>query len=57
MDSSGAVIAPDVPEAGYSAWGQEVVPALIKSLQSPPQVDIQAEDEPELNVLDWIQTQ
>ena len=40
LDSSGAVAAQDVPEAGYSAWGQEVVPAMFESLQSPPRVDI-----------------
>ena len=57
MDSSGAVAAPDVPGAGYSAWGQEVVPAMFESLQSPPRVDIRAEDdELELDVLDGIQT-
>ena len=42
------------PETGYSGWGQEIVPAMIKSLQSPPRVDIRAEDEPELDILDWI---
>ena len=58
MDSSGAVVAPDVPEAGYSGWSQEVVSAMFESLQFPPQVDIQAEDdEMELHVLDLIQTQ
>ena len=57
LDSSGAVVAPDVPEAGYSAWGQEVVPAMFESLQSPPRVDIRAEDdELELDVFDGIQT-
>ena len=40
LDSSGAVVALDVPEAGYSAWGQEVVPAMFESLQSLPWVDI-----------------
>ena len=44
------------PETGLSAWGQEIVPAMIKSLQSPPRLDIQAEDEPKLYNLDWIQT-
>ena len=43
LDSCGAVVAPDVPEVGYSTWGQEVVPAMFESLQSPPQVDMQAE--------------
>ena len=57
LDSSGAVAAPDVPEAGCSAWGQEVVRAMFESLQSLPRVDIQAEDdELELDVLDGIQT-
>ena len=54
MDSSRAVVAPDVPGAGYSGWGQEVVPAMFESLQLLPWVDIQAEDdEIEPNVLDW----
>ena len=43
LDSSGAVAAPDVSGAGYSAWGQEDVHAKFESLQSPPRVDIQAE--------------
>ena len=53
LDSCGAVVAPDVPEVGYSAWGQEVVPAMFESLQSPPRVDMQAEGvELVLGVLD-----
>ena len=54
LDSSGTVVIPDdSPEAGYPGWGQEVVPAVFKPLQSPPKANIQAEeDELELNDLD-----
>ena len=44
--SSGAVvILDDDPEAGYSGWGEEAVSAVFKPLQSPPQIDIQTEDD------------
>ena len=46
LDSSGAVVIPDDdPEAGYSGWGEEAVSAVFKPLQSPPQIDIQTEDD------------
>ena len=54
LDSCGAVvILDDNPDAGYSSWRQEAVSAVFKPLQSPPQVNIQAEpDELELDDLD-----
>ena len=37
QDSCGAyVVSDDCPEAGYSGWGEEAVPAVFKPLQSPP---------------------
>ena len=54
FDSSrDVVILDDYPEAGYSCWGEEAVSAVFKPLQSPPQIDIQTEDdELQLNDLD-----
>ena len=48
LDSCGAVvISDDCPKAGagYSSWGEEAVPALFKPLQSPPQIDVQIEND------------
>merc|ERR1712114_144389 len=40
LDRCGAVVIPDdEPEAMYTGWGQESVPALLKPLLSGPKVD------------------
>ena len=53
FDSSGPVVVlDDDPEAGYSGWIEEAVPAVLKQLWSPPQIEIKIEDdELELNNL------
>ena len=57
LDSCGAAVIPrNHPDAGYSSWGQETVPALFRPFQSSPQIDIQAEpDELDLSDLDLDQ--
>ena len=41
LDRCGAVVVPDnEPEAQYTGWGQESVPALLKPLQSGLKVDL-----------------
>ena len=41
LDRCGAVVIPDnEPEAQYTGWGQESVPALLKPLLSGPKVDL-----------------
>ena len=41
MDRCGAVVVPDdKPEALYTGWGQESVPAFLKPLLSSPKVDL-----------------
>ena len=54
LDSCEAVVIPrDNPRAGYFSWGQETVSAVFSPLQSPPQVEVDAEpNKIELDVLE-----
>ena len=56
LDISGAVVIPDDnPEAGFTGWGEEDVPAVFKPLVVPPQVTIKTEvDELDLNDLEGL---
>ena len=52
LDISGAAVVPDGnPEAGYTGWGEENVPAIFKPLLVPPQAPIRQEED-ELDLTD-----
>ena len=59
LDICGAVVIPEGnPEAGYTGWEEEDVPAIFKPLMVPPQVPIrQEEDELDLTDIEGLDPQ
>ena len=59
LDICGAVVIPEGnPEAGFSGWGEENVPAIFRPLLTSPQVPlVQEQDELDLSDIDGLDPQ
>ena len=59
MDICGAVVIPEGnPEAGFSGWGEENVPAIFRPLLTSPQVPlVQEQDKLDLSDIDGLDPQ
>ncbi len=59
LDICGAVVIPEGnPEAGFSGWGEEDVPAIFRPLLTSPKVPLEQEqDELDLSDIDGLDPQ